>query len=214
MPVEAIQLIYHVQTQGLRFTNVLCVGDGGPTFKILKDNAAKNGFHIQFVPDPNGIRAEAILQAISPDVLQIQGGKLISKNILAIPKVGTLNTHGGILPDYPGLDSLHWAVLEDGPMGVTVHFATKEVDRGPIVHRRFLLAQPGDSLATLLHRNHHENKWQATAEAMLLLSSGRYKPDKQMASEYSRRWKMGPDLISKIRLKLAMVSWEPVGGSL
>ncbi len=203
MPVEAIQLLYHVQTQGLRFDNVLCVGDGGPTFQILRDNAGKNGFSLQFVPDPNGRTCEQALRQIAPDVLQIQGGTIIRSNILGIPRIGTLNTHGGILPDYPGLDSLHWAALEGGPMGVTVHLAVEEVDSGPILSRWYLEPNKGDTLGTLLHRNHHENKWQATAEAMWKLFDGGILDVEQQATGYPRRWKMSPDLIRQVQEDLA-----------
>ena len=62
--------------------------------------------------------------------------------------------------------------LEDGPVGVSVHFVSEGIDNGPVVHRRQQEVIPGDTLGSLLHRNHHQNKWQATAEAMIKIRDG------------------------------------------
>ena len=207
-PSACIQLVYYVQTRGLRYADVVCVGDGGETFKILREYAQINKFGLRFVDEPNSPACEESLREISPDVLQIQTGTIIRKNILAIPKIGTLNTHAGMLPQYPGIDSPYWAVLEDGPLGVSVHFVTEGIDNGAVVHCRQQELCPGDTLESLLHRNHHENKWQATAEAMTTLRDGRRDFVPPDLSSYRQYFTMHPKIVELARAKLRSMTLE------
>ncbi len=34
---------------------------------------------------------------------------IVRENILSIPKIGALNSHPGILPEYTGIDCYKWA---------------------------------------------------------------------------------------------------------
>lgn len=207
-PSACIQLVYFVQTRGLRFDDVVCVGDGGEAFAILKEYAQINGFGLHFVDDPNGPACETLLRDLAPDVVQILTGTIIRRNILAIPRIGTINTHAGMLPEYPGIDSPYWAVLEDGRLGVCVHFVTEGVDDGAVVASREQGLLPGDTLGSVLHRNHHENKWQVTAEAMAKLRDGQRDFTPPDLSCYRQYFTMHRKLVELARAKLRAMARE------
>jgi methionyl-tRNA formyltransferase len=81
-----------------------------------------------------------ILRALAPDVIAIGQTGILRPKLLEIPRLGTLNAHPGVLPNYRGIDSFQWAVLngESENVGVTVHWVDKGVDTGPIVRvKRF-----------------------------------------------------------------------------
>jgi hypothetical protein len=76
-----------------------------------------------------------ILRALAPDVIAIGQTGILRPNLLEIPRLGTLNAHPGVLPNYRGIDSFQWAILngESENVGVTVHWVDRGVDTGPIV---------------------------------------------------------------------------------
>jgi methionyl-tRNA formyltransferase len=53
-----------------------------------------------------------------------------------IDEAPTLNFHPGYLPMYRGMHPQYWALVEDGPYGVTLHWVSKEVDCGPIIAQK------------------------------------------------------------------------------
>ena len=44
--------------------------------------------------------------------------------------IGILNPHIGILPQYRGRSVMEWALIEDGPIGITVFFIDTGIDTG------------------------------------------------------------------------------------
>lgn len=45
-------------------------------------------------------------------------------------RLGILNPHIGILPDYRGRNVMEWALLQGGPVGITVFFIDSGIDTG------------------------------------------------------------------------------------
>jgi len=61
-------------------------------------------------------------------------GKIIPKNILELPKHGTLNIHPSLLPKYRGSSPLQEQILNDEKnIGVTIMLMDEKVDHGPII---------------------------------------------------------------------------------
>lgn len=85
----------------------------------------------------NSPECQKFLQGLRPDIGILTNTRRIKKEILQIPRHGFLNLHLSALPQYAGLDSIFWA-LDHGEkeIGVTVHFAAEEIDRGDIVLQR------------------------------------------------------------------------------
>ncbi len=64
-------------------------------------------------------------------------GKIIPKEILDIPKYGTLNVHPSLLPKFRGSSPIESAILSDeAHTGVTIMALDEELDHGPIVAQR------------------------------------------------------------------------------
>jgi methionyl-tRNA formyltransferase len=77
----------------------------------------------------------AALRALAPGVIVIGQTGILRKALLAIPHLGTLNGHPGVLPAYRGIDCFQWAIWNGEPeqVGVTVHWVDPGVDTGPIL---------------------------------------------------------------------------------
>ena len=79
-----------------------------------------------------------VLNKIVPDILLLGQTGIVRKNVLCIPRMGTLNAHPGILPFYRGIDCAKWAIFNDetDKVGATVHLVDEKVDTGPIIRTR------------------------------------------------------------------------------
>jgi methionyl-tRNA formyltransferase len=78
---------------------------------------------------------ERLTRAYEPE-LGLCGGYpwLLPPEVLAIPRLGVVNTHPSRLPRHRGPFPLAWAVREgDAEFGLTVHFMDETYDTGPIL---------------------------------------------------------------------------------
>ncbi len=60
-------------------------------------------------------------------------GKILPKEILDIPKYGTLNVHPSLLPHLRGASPIQTAILKEDKTGVSIMLVDEEMDHGPIV---------------------------------------------------------------------------------
>lgn len=79
-----------------------------------------------------------ILTSLSSDILVLGQTGIVKQDVLKIPKIGTLNAHPGILPEYRGIDCAKWAIYQDEfcKIGSSVHWVDKNIDTGNIIQRR------------------------------------------------------------------------------
>ncbi|EKE14557.1 MAG: hypothetical protein ACD_12C00430G0002, partial [uncultured bacterium] len=82
----------------------------------------------------NSEETEKKLKEISPDLLILDGTSVVKKNILVIPRVGTINIHLGINPLYRGGGNA-WAFINKDykNVGATIHLVTEKLDAGSII---------------------------------------------------------------------------------
>lgn len=95
----------------------------------------------------NHRRALGALSAFSPDLLVYCGGGILRRALLAIPRLGAINAHGGPLPRIRGMNAAEWALLHGLVPAVAVHFVDAGVDTGPILFQRPQPVDPSDTIA-------------------------------------------------------------------
>ncbi len=86
------------------------------------------------------------IKALQPDLTIQAGTGILRAPLLAIGRLGTLNAHMGILPNYRGMNVAEWAALESGPVGCSVHLIDRGIDTGDILCIRYV---PVDSATTI-----------------------------------------------------------------
>lgn len=89
------------------------------------------------------------------DVYIIAGCGILSQQCLKGKKI--LNAHPGMIPTARGLDAFKWAILQDKPLGVTLHYIDEKIDEGEIIAIIPTPIYPSDTLHTLARR-HYENE--------------------------------------------------------
>ncbi|WP_026840896.1 formyl transferase [Citrifermentans bremense] len=87
----------------------------------------------------------------SPDLLVLCGCSILKAEFLSIPRLGTLNLHGGLAQRYRGVWTTLWAVVNREPeyVGATVHFVSPGIDDGDIVHQGRPELEPHDDPESL-----------------------------------------------------------------
>jgi natural product biosynthesis luciferase-like monooxygenase protein len=109
--------------------------------------AAEKG--IRVIADSAGLLAAQDLRPFDY-LFSITNLSVLSPEVIAMPTRAAINFHDGPLPEYAGLNTPVWAMLNgEGRHGITWHLMTSAVDRGDIlVQRRFDLSE-GETALTL-----------------------------------------------------------------
>jgi methionyl-tRNA formyltransferase (EC 2.1.2.9) len=104
----------------------------------VKELAAAHGLPV-FQPEKmRDGTALKIVQDLKPDILVVVAyGRILTDDILAVPKYGAVNVHGSLLPKYRGAAPIQWAVLNgDKVTGVTTMYLAHDMDAGDIIYTR------------------------------------------------------------------------------
>ena len=106
---------------------------------------------------PENFRDEgtvAQLRALEPDVCAVVAyGQILPQSVLDVPKMGCINIHASILPEYRGSAPYQWAVL-DGKKetGVTAMYLCRKMDAGDIIDVSRTPIGPDETAGELLDR--------------------------------------------------------------
>lgn len=78
------------------------------------------------------------VKKINPDLICVVAyGKILPKELLEIPKMGSINVHGSLLPQYRGAAPIQWAVLNgDKKTGITTMYMNEGMDTGDMILRK------------------------------------------------------------------------------
>lgn len=76
------------------------------------------------------------LRATEPDlILSIRYGGILKDRAIAVPELGVLNLHSGLLPDFRGVMATFWAMLHRAEhIGTTLHYISDAgIDTGDVI---------------------------------------------------------------------------------
>jgi methionyl-tRNA formyltransferase len=74
------------------------------------------------------------LRSYEADLQIVVAFRMLPEVVWNMPKIGTFNLHGSLLPQYRGAAPINWAVINgDTETGVTTFFIQQEIDTGNII---------------------------------------------------------------------------------
>jgi len=117
----------------------------------LKPVAAARGVPIL---QPRRVRepgAQAALRAFAPDVqVVVAYGQILPRELIDVPRLGTLNVHASLLPRYRGAAPIQWAILRgETETGVSTMQIDEGLDTGPVLLQRTLPIGPDETAGEL-----------------------------------------------------------------
>ena len=89
-------------------------------------------------PSLNEATVVTAVTKAEPDVCVVLGTSIIKPRLISIPKIGIINAHTSILPEYRGSRSEFWQCYNQDykNVGMTLHFIDKGVDTGQVLFQK------------------------------------------------------------------------------
>jgi len=117
----------------------------------LKELAVARGLTVlqpELIKTPESVEQ---LVATAADLFVVAAyGQILSKAVLAVPRLGTINIHASLLPKYRGATPIHAAVLNgDVEAGVTIIEIVPKLDAGPMLGHVTTVIGPNETTGQL-----------------------------------------------------------------
>lgn len=123
------------------------------TTSAVKDAALSLGLP---VAQPERLRSPEFLSQLNrwnADVFCVVAFRMLPEMVWSMPRLGTVNVHGSLLPDFRGAAPIQHAVAAGATRsGVTSFFITREIDTGSVLLQRSCLISPEDTAGDLYGR--------------------------------------------------------------
>ncbi len=124
--------------------------------EILKEYNASNDIEPLLSSNPLFVNSvndkECIdeLKRIQPDIVVVNGTRIISKEVLECVEACFINMHTGITPKYRGCHGAYWALYNKDVQnaGVTVHLVDCGIDTGGILYQSSIPITKWDNFTT------------------------------------------------------------------
>ena len=108
---------------------------------------------IHHVNSVNSTAFHDLAAQLCPDVVIINGTRILSKQTLHKLDVPVLNMHQGITPGYRGAHGAYWALTRGDTQncGATIHLVDKGIDTGNIIAQMVIAPEKEDNFVTYPH---------------------------------------------------------------
>lgn len=95
------------------------------------------------------------LESLAPDLILVWSYPMIlPQRVIDIPRLGAVNLHLGLLPQYRGVNGIRWALLNgETETGLTLHYMDAGIDTGPMIARLSFPIGPEDDILLLMRRS-------------------------------------------------------------
>lgn len=92
----------------------------------------------------------AQLRELDADMFIVVAFRMLPEVVWGMPKLGTFNLHGSLLPLYRGAAPINWAIIKgEKKSGVTTFLIDKEIDTGNILMQRECPIEERETIGTL-----------------------------------------------------------------
>jgi UDP-4-amino-4-deoxy-L-arabinose formyltransferase/UDP-glucuronic acid dehydrogenase (UDP-4-keto-hexauronic acid decarboxylating) len=120
-------------------------------FGSVKNWAVKKSITVYTTEELNSPQWIAKIAAVNPDIIfSFYYRKMLSREILDLPKIGAFNLHGSLLPAYRGRCPVNWVIINgEAQTGVTLHYMINKPDAGDIVGQKAVVINFSDTAKTL-----------------------------------------------------------------
>ena len=139
--INSLLTIYNHQNQyGYNLLGVVTIKDkiSGRVNKINESEVKKVAqklnlklFQPELIHDPSFIDK---IKKLNLDIIFVVAFKKLPRIFFEIPKLGTVNLHASLLPNYRGAAPINWAIINgENQTGLTTFFINENIDSGKII---------------------------------------------------------------------------------
>lgn len=156
--VESLRRI-HEEDNGIEVAAVVTAPDRpagrghAPRLSAVKQYALSAGLPVL---QPEKLKSQEFvdeLRRIDADLFVVIAFRMMPEVVWAMPRLGTFNLHGSLLPRYRGAAPINWAVINgETETGVTTFFLSHDIDTGPIIAQRRIAIGPDENVGSVYDR--------------------------------------------------------------
>ena len=155
MPDLVLYCITALQKAHKNIVGVITSPVNNPTYDYMKSFLQKN--KLLHIDNNKNFKDEKLLQQVrdlSPDIAFVCSfNYLLPKELYEIPKLGTINFHPSLLPDYRGANPyFHVLMNEEKETGITMHYIDETFDTGDIITQVKVPIEERDTMGSLFNR--------------------------------------------------------------
>lgn len=147
---------------------------------VLIDLADKNKIPVELCKNINSEDFMERVKEYQADLfVSMSFNQIFKKEMINLPKYGTINCHAGKLPFYRGRNILNWALINDEKeFGITVHYLDEGIDTGDIILQEIYPITDDDNYGTLLAKA-YDGCADVLYRGIKMIQGGEVKPVKQ-----------------------------------
>lgn len=123
-------------------------------FRSVAELAKAHHIPVYTPSNPNTPAFIDLIRKLAPDlILSFYYRRILSRELLAIPRLGAVNLHGSLLPKYRGRSPVNWVLVNgESETGVTLHYMVEKADAGDIIAQRRVLIDREDTALSLFRK--------------------------------------------------------------
>lgn len=150
-PEFAVESLKNLYEKGYNISAVVTMPDrtGGRGNKVIESDVKKYALSVGLpILQPDKLKAPEFvdkLREINADLFIVIAFRMLPEVVWQMPRLGTFNLHGSLLPKYRGAAPINRAIMAgETETGVTTFFLKHEIDTGDIIDSRSTPIGPDD----------------------------------------------------------------------
>ena len=143
------------------------------------------------------------LKWLDPDLQVVVAFRMLPEAVWRIARIGTINLHASLLPQYRGAAPINWAIINgEEKTGLTTFFINQDIDTGEILMQQEVDIDPEEDAGSL-HDRMKENGAVLLLKTVNAIAAGHYTVQPQSAMPDKGVLKPAP----KINKEDCRISW-------
>ena len=144
----------------------------GETMKSLAERSNVSSYRPKQMKDPEVYEA---FKKLNPDLVILAFvTDILPERLLGLPTIGTICYHPSLLPRHRGASGINWAIIQgDTRTGLTILWADKGIDTGPVLLQKEVEIGPDDTTGSLYFNALSPMGIEAIKEAVELIKEGK-----------------------------------------
>ena len=144
----------------------------GEAMKSLAEGSNVSSYRPKQMKDPEVYET---FKKLSPDLVILAFvTDILPERLLGLPTIGTICYHPSLLPRHRGASGINWAIIQgDTRTGLTILWADKGIDTGPVLLQKEVGIGPDDTTGSLYFNVLFPMGIEAIKEAVELIKKGK-----------------------------------------
>jgi methionyl-tRNA formyltransferase len=123
------------------------------TTSAVKDFALEKGLPVLQPVNMKDQSFVSELESYQADIQIVVAFRMMPEIVWSMPRLGTMNLHGSLLPQYRGAAPINWAIINgEKKTGVTTFLLKHEIDTGNILLQEEVEIQPNDDVGSMYEK--------------------------------------------------------------